>query len=79
MNANYYSLIALDIARERTLEAERHWLAASFAGAAPSRRSAIRRMAATALAAVSQSAASAVRRLDSRVADDLGRKLAPAE
>jgi hypothetical protein len=79
MNANFYSLIALDLARERSLEAERHWLAASFAGTAPVRRSAVRRVAATALAAVSRSAANAVRRLDSRVADDLGRKLAPAE
>ena len=79
MNANFYSLIALDIARERSLEAERHWLAASFAGPAPARGAAVRRMAATALAAVSRSTANAVRRLDSRVADDLGRTLAPAE
>lgn len=79
MNANFYSLIALDIARERSLEAERHWLAASFAGTPPARRSTVRRMAATALAAVSRIAVNAVRRLDSRVADDLGRKLAAAE
>jgi hypothetical protein len=79
MNANFYSLIALDIARERSLEAEQHWLAASLAGTAPARGAAIRRVAATALPAVSRSAANAVRRLDSRVADDLGRTLAPAE
>ena len=79
MNANFYSLIALDIARERSLEAERYWLAASFAGATPSRGAALRRIAATALAAVSRSAANAVRRLDSRVADDLGRTFARAE
>jgi hypothetical protein len=79
MNANFYSLIALDIARERTREAEAHWLAVSMAGTQPARRSAVRRLAATALAAISQSAANAVRRLDSCVADDLGRRLAPAE
>jgi hypothetical protein len=79
MNANFYSLIALDIARERSLEAERHWLASSLAYAAPDRKVAVRHMAATALAAVSRSAANAVRRLDSRVADDLRRTLAPAE
>ncbi len=79
MNANFYSLIALDIARERSLEAERHWLAASIRGAAPVRRSAVRRLAASGLAAVSRGAAHAVRRLDSRVADDLGRTFAHAE
>ena len=79
MNAYFYSLLALDIARERSLEAERYWLAASIAGTAPARRSAVRRIAATVLAAVSRSSATAVRRLDSRVADDLGRTLAPAE
>ena len=77
MNANFYSLIALDIARERSLEAERHWLAASING--DNRPSAVRRLAASGLAAVSRGAAHAVRRLDSRVADDLGRTLAHAE
>jgi hypothetical protein len=79
MNANFYSLIALDIARERSLEAERHWLAASLTNNTPARSAAVRRMAATALAAVSRGAANAVRRLDSHVADDLGRTLAPIE
>lgn len=79
MNAYFYSLIALDVARERTREAEAYWLAASVAGAAPARVSRVRRMAARALAAVSHGSANAVRRLDSHVADDLGRKLAPAE
>jgi hypothetical protein len=79
MNANFYSLIALDLARERTREAEAHWLAASIAGKKPARRSTARRLTATALAAISRSAANAVRRLDSCVADDLGRELAPAK
>ena len=79
MNAYFYSLLALDIARERSLEAERHWLAKSVAGAAPARRSTVRRLAATGFAAISRSAASAVRRLDSRVADELRGTVAVAE
>jgi hypothetical protein len=79
MNAYFYSVLALDIARERAREAEQNWLAASFAAARPPRASAGRRVAAKVLAAVSRSAASAVRRLDSRVADELGGTLAPAE
>jgi len=79
MNAYFYSLLALDIARERTLEAERYWLAEAVAGAAPSRPSRLRRTTAQLLAAVSRGTAGAVRRLDDRVADDLGRTLAPAE
>jgi hypothetical protein len=79
MNAYFYSLLALDVARERTREAEKHWLAKAVAGAAPARHSRIRRVAAQLLAAVSRGAAAAVRRLDTRVADDLGRTLAPAD
>lgn len=79
MNANFYSLIALDLARERTREAEAHWLAASLAGTQPTRPSRVRRLAATALAAISRGTANAVRRLDSCIADDLGRELAPAK
>jgi hypothetical protein len=79
MNAYFYSLLALDIARERSLEAERHWFARSIIGAAPSPASRLRRLAAQLLAVVSRGAAGAVRRLDARVADDLRRTLAPAE
>lgn len=79
MNANFYSLIALDIARERSLEAERYWLAASLNHGVTARRSGVRRLVASGLAAISRGAAHAVRRLDSRVADDLGRTLAHAE
>jgi hypothetical protein len=79
MNAYFYSILALDIARERSREAERHWLAASVAGVAPRRASRIRRAAAQLLAVVSRSTARAARRLDRRVADDLRRTLAPAE
>jgi len=79
VNAYFYSLLALDVARERTREAEKHWLAQAAAGAASARPSRIRRLAAQLLAAVSRGAAAAVRRLDTRVADDLRRTLAPAE
>lgn len=79
MNAYLYSLLALDIARERTREAEQHWLAEAVAGAASARRSRPRRLAAQLLAAVSRGSAAIVRRLDACVADDLGRTLAPAE
>lgn len=74
-----YALFALDIARERTREAERHWLEASLALDAPSQPSRLRRLAARALASVSRGFAWIVRRLDDCVADDLGRTLAPAE
>lgn len=79
MNAYFYSLLALDIARERSREAEKQWLARSIASGAPSRMSRIRRLAAQLLAIVSRSAAKAARRLDTRVADDLRRTLAAAE
>ena len=79
MNAYFYSLMALDIARERTREAEQNWLAASIIAAGPSRVSGSRRLAAKLLAAISRSSANAVDRLDSCVADDLRRTLAPAE
>ena len=74
-----YAFLALDIAQERTREAERRWLEASLAADAPRRSSRLRRFAAVALASVSRGTASVVRRLDDCVADDLGRTLAPAE
>lgn len=79
MNAYFYSLVALDVARERTREAERNWLVRSNAGVSRRRPSSIRRPAAQLLAAVSRGAASAVHRLDARVADDLRRTLALVE
>lgn len=78
MNAYLLSLIALDVARERTRQAEHRWLEASLIET-PERVSTIRRGAARALAAVSIGSASIVRRLDACVADDIGRTLAPAE
>lgn len=79
MNAYLLSLIALDVARQRTREAERHWLEASLVDSMPERVSPLRRGTVRLLAAVSIGSASIVRRLDSCVADDLGRTLAPAE
>ncbi len=90
MTPYLYSLLALDIARERTREAEQRWLESTFHGyelqvtlghlrTGPSRATRIRRLAAQLLAAVSRGSATVVRRLDARVADDLGRTLAPAE
>lgn len=79
MNPHLYSLLALDIARERSKEAERSWLAASFAGTQPSPIARVRRHLAVLLAAVSRGSAWIVRRLDSRTADDLRRTLATAE
>jgi hypothetical protein len=79
VNAYFYSLLALDIARERTREAEQNWLAASVIGVAPSRMSGGRRVTAKLLAVISRSSANAAGRLDSRVADDLRRTLALAE
>jgi hypothetical protein len=74
---HYYliSLLALDIAREREREAEQRWLVAG----APSRPPRLRRLAARLLATISRGSASIARRLDSCIADDLGRSLAPAE
>jgi hypothetical protein len=76
MNAYFYSLLALDLARERSLEAERSWLAdvASDGG-----HSAVRRLAARAFASVSLGSASLARRLDECIADDIGRNIALAD
>jgi hypothetical protein len=79
VNHYLYAFLALDIARQRTREAEQHWLEAKLVAGAPSRASSLRRFAARSLAAVSRAFASIVRRLDACVADDLGRTLAPAE
>lgn len=76
MNAYMYSLLALDIARERSREAEARWKA-SRVGHADS--GPIRRAAARWMIAVSRGAASVARRLDHRVAEDQVRRLALAK
>ena len=79
MNSYLLSLIALDVARERTREAEHRWLEATMVDSTPARPSRVRRAAARVLAAVSLRTAGVARRLDNRVADDLGRTLAAAK
>lgn len=78
---NYYSsaMLALDVARERSAEADRYRLASRFAAAGPTRTSTLRRVAARLVAAFSRGSARIVRRLDECVADELGRALAPAK
>ena len=79
MDPFLYSFIAFDLARRRSLEGERAWLAARLAADAPPRPSRLRRLLAGLLASVSLGSAAVARRLDSNVADDLGRALAPAK
>lgn len=78
MNHYSYAILALDIARERSAEAERDYLATQLTSGMP-RTSGIRRLTARFVAAFSRGSAWLVRRLDGHVADDLGRTLAPAE
>lgn len=67
---HYYTLLALDIARDRELEAAEYRRAVIAAGG-PARPGVVRRGLANGLALVSRSSAAAVRRLDACVADDL--------
>ena len=76
MNHYLLSSFALDLARERSQEAEHRWLE-SATRAARGTNASFRRLAARLLAAVSRGSAWIVRRLDPHVADDLGRTLAP--
>jgi hypothetical protein len=81
---SYYALLALDLANERSREAEELRLARLVREArdqdgesydwlpAPDMRSGLRRGLARATAAVSLGAAAATRRLDGGIADDLG-------
>jgi hypothetical protein len=67
------------LAKERAEEANRHHLASIALQGQPSLSSRVRRSLAQGLAAFSRGSASIVRRLDSCIADDLGRTLAPTE
>ncbi|MEO7230129.1 MAG: hypothetical protein ABIZ30_06010 [Candidatus Limnocylindrales bacterium] len=75
----YFTLIALDIARERGAEADRYRRASLARAGQPARPSFIRTSTARAFAALSRGSAAAVRRLDAAVADDLQQGLALAE
>ena len=71
-----YTIIALDLARDRVREADMERQASAARAGRTDRSGLIRRSLATGLALVSRGSTAAVRRLDRRVADDLGRALA---
>jgi len=79
VNHQLYTFAALRLAQERADEANRYRLAAMAVEGLPSSPSLLRRSLARGLAAFSRGSAAIVRRLDSCVADDLGRSLAPTE
>lgn len=79
MNHLLFSFVALSLAQERAEEASRDRLAALAVAGNPSSPSLLRRALARGFAAFSRGSASVVRRLDSCIADDLGRALAPTE
>jgi hypothetical protein len=72
----YYALLALDLAEERSREAEERWRERMLRAELPERPSFVRRALARGTAAISLGAAVATRRLDECVAEDLGRSLA---
>ena len=79
MNHYLYSFLALSLANERAAEADAYRRMSTARADQPVSPSLLRRSLARGLAAVSRGSASAVRRLDSCIADDLGRSLAPTE
>ena len=79
MNSYLYAYVAMDIAQQRTREAEQLRLEHALREGAPERPGALRRVAARAMASVSLGSASITRKLDGHTADDLGRTLAAAE
>jgi hypothetical protein len=72
---SYYTFIALELAEERTREAERQRLASLSRAARGGSERSIRRSAALILATLSRGSAAIARRLDDGVADDLGAPL----
>ena len=79
MNHQLYSLLALSLANERAADADRYRRWAVATAGEPSSPSLLRRSLARVMATISRASARAVRRLDSCIADDLGRSLAPTE
>ena len=79
MNHQLYSFLALSLANERAAEADQYRRLAADGAIRPSSPSLARRSLARAVATISRSSAWVVRRLDSCIADDLGRSLAPTE
>jgi hypothetical protein len=78
VNHQLYSFLALSLARERAAEAEQYQRL-SRARSENASPSLARRSLARLLATFSRGSAAVVRRLDSCIADDLGRSLAPTE
>ena len=74
-----YTILALDLANERTRDARVMRRAEHLATEGPARPSVVRRALAYALAAVSQGSAAAARRLDAVTADEFGRNLSPTD
>jgi hypothetical protein len=68
---NHWAIIALDIAAERTREADRQRLAALYRAGRVNSPSRLRRISALTVAAISRGLAGLTRRLDGRVADEL--------
>jgi hypothetical protein len=66
-----YTIVALDIARDRTREADRDRRARLATMDGPRRAGLVRSGLASAFATISRGSAGAARRLDSRVGDDL--------
>jgi hypothetical protein len=77
MNAYTYSLLALEIARERSREAEERWVASRL-NETPTTGT-VRRAAAKSMALVSRASALVAHRLDARVTEDLRRALPAAK
>ena len=75
----HLSVIALDIARERSQEADRHRRALIARQGQAARPSFVRTSTARAFAAVSRGSAGVVRHLDAGIAEDLQHGLAHAE
>jgi hypothetical protein len=74
-----YTYLALQVAQERAHEAEMAYRATQVSAARRGQPSSIRRGLAHGLAGISRGTASVARRLDRRVAEDLGRSLAATE
>ena len=74
-----YTILALDLANERTRDARDLRRAEHLAAEGPNRPSFVRRGLAAGLAALSLGTAAAARRLDAVTADEFGRTLSPTE
>lgn len=76
---HYYTFLALDLARDRALDAARDRRALEAAAGLPSRPNLLVRGLASGLALVSRGSTAAVRRRDDAVADDLNQALAASK